>query len=66
MARSATWLTSESDGVRTPPVRTTVAAPGRAPPPPAVCRASWNTSATRTELVTTVRSGTSSRCRASA
>lgn len=43
-----------------------MAAPGRAPPvPPGRC-AAWKTSATRTELVTTVRSGTSSNCWASA
>ncbi len=58
--------TSESEGVRTPPVSTTVAVPGRAARPDAGRWASWNTSATRTELVTTVRSGTSSSCRASA
>lgn len=56
----------ESDGVRTPPVSTTVAAPARGPPVAAERCAVWNTSATRTEFVTTVNSGTSSRCWASA
>ncbi len=64
IAASATGPTRVSDGVRTPPVSTTVAAPGRAAGPDAdtVRWALWNTSATRTELVTTVRSGTSSNC----
>ena len=67
IARSATGPTSESDGVRTPPVSTTVAAPpGRAAARAGARCAVWKTSATRTELVTTVRSGTSSRWWASA
>jgi hypothetical protein len=49
IARSAIGPTSESEGVRTPPVSTTVV------PPASPCRwARSKTSATRTELVTTV------------
>ena len=56
-AATATGPTSAFDGVRTPPVRMTV----RSSPP-----RSCSSSATGGELVTTVRSGTATRCWATA
>ena len=61
MVRSAIGPTSASDGVRTPPVSTTESAVPSSPP-----RIPPNTFVTRSELVTMVSPGTSSRHCASA